>query len=90
MRNTTSGRMSTKALAGRIGAYATHSRHDPRETTKAARAAFARRFLDQVDPQRKLPETERNRRAEAARKAHFARLALRSAVARRKASGKGS
>jgi hypothetical protein len=72
------------ALRGRLGAYITHSRHDVRETTRAARAAFATRFEDQVDPDRVLPEGERLRRAESARKAHFARLALASARARAK------
>jgi len=72
------------ALRGRIGAFITHSRHDARETTRAARAAFANRFEDQVDPDRVLPEAERLRRAESARKAHFARLALASARARAK------
>lgn len=75
---------SSHALRGRIGAYTTHSRHDTRETTKSARAAFVASFEHQVDPNRVLPEAERVRRAEAARRAHFARLAQRSAEARRK------
>jgi hypothetical protein len=28
------------SLRGRIGAFALHARHDPKETTKPARAAF--------------------------------------------------
>ncbi len=52
--------------------------------TAPARAAFDRRFLNQVDPDGQLPEAERNRRAEAAKKAHFARMAYRSAQARKK------
>jgi hypothetical protein len=71
------------ALRGRVGAYVTHSRHDPRETTANARAAFMARFEDEVDPERLLSELERRRRAEMARKAHFSRLALASAKARR-------
>jgi len=67
------------SLRGRIGAYALHASHDPRETTKAARVRFLARFLDEVDPDRTLPEAERQRRAEAARKMYFARLALKSA-----------
>jgi hypothetical protein len=35
--------------------------------TVAARQAFRDRFLDQVDPERILPEKERAKRAEAAR-----------------------
>ncbi|GAA5517761.1 hypothetical protein Lsed01_00171 [Demequina sediminis] len=41
-----------------------------------------RKFEDQVDPDRSLSPDERARRAEHARKAYFARLALKSAKAR--------
>ena len=70
-------------LGGRIGAYALHALRDPRETTAAARKAFMAWFEDEVDPDRLLPEQERQRRARAARKAYFTRLALLSAKARR-------
>lgn len=85
-----SGRFDPRemALRGRIGAYALHARRDPRETTMPARAAFLNKFEDQVDPDRVLPEAERLRRAESARKAHFARLALASARARAKKARK--
>jgi hypothetical protein len=63
------------SLRGRIGAFALHARHDPRETTKPARAAFLARFEAEVDPERRLPEEERRRRAHAAMRAHMARLA---------------
>ena len=49
---------------------------DPVAATAKAREAFEKRFLDEVDPERRLPEDERNRRAARARKAHFTRLAL--------------
>ncbi len=75
------------ALLGRIGAYRLHATHDPRETTARARAAFLSRFEREVDPNGTLPEHERRRRAEYARKAHFARLALASARARSKGRG---
>lgn len=71
------------ALRGRIGAHVLHSRHDPRETTAPARAAFLARFEREVDPEGVLPEPERVRRAQHARKAYFARLALKSAQKRR-------
>lgn len=48
-----------------------------------ARAAFLDTFVDQVDPDRVLPERERAKRAAAARKAHFTRLAAKSAKVRR-------
>lgn len=74
----------TLTLRGRIGAYRLHATHDPRETTAKAREAFLSRFLDEVDPERILPEGERLRRADYARKAYFTRLALASARARSK------
>ena len=73
-----------RSLCGRIGAYVLHSRYDSRELTKAARAAFESGFEREVDPDGVLPLEERLRRAEMARKAHYARLALASAEARRK------
>jgi len=42
------------------------------------------RFEDEVDPDRQLFPDERQRRAQAAMRAHMARLALRSAKSRRK------
>ncbi len=70
------------ALRGRIGAYRLHATHDSREITRAARATFLARFEREVDPDGVLPEAERLRRAEMARKAYFARLALKSAKRR--------
>ena len=75
------------ALRGRIGAHCLHARHDPRETTARARAAFLGRFEREADPDGTLAPTERARRAHHLRKAYFARLALRSAQARRRAKG---
>jgi len=63
-----------------------HSKNDARETTAKARAASWGRFEKQVDPDGTLPEDERRRRAEHARKAFFVGMAFRSAQARRKRS----
>ncbi len=71
------------AITGRIGAHTLHARYDPRETTAAARRAFLDRFEREADPDGILPSEERARRARHLRKAYFARLALRSAQARR-------
>jgi hypothetical protein len=71
------------SLRGRIGAYAQKALHDPCELTANARAEFLARFERQVDPNSKLAPAERARRADYARKAHMARLALASARARR-------
>lgn len=76
------------SVRARIGAYSLHAKHDPRETTSKARSAFLAKFQTEVDPDGLLPEAERLRRAEAARRAHFARLALRSAVKRRRRKGR--
>jgi hypothetical protein len=75
-----------RVLIGRLAAYVLHSRYDSRELTKAARTAFESKFEREVDPEGVLPIEERLRRAEMARKAHFTRLALRSAQARRRRS----
>jgi hypothetical protein len=58
---------------------------DRTAATSPARAAFNRRFEDEVDPDRHLNLAERARRADSARKAYFMRLALKSARSRRKA-----
>jgi hypothetical protein len=56
------------------------------EVSAPARAAFNEAFIDQVDPDRVLPEAERAKRAEAARRAYFLGLAAKSAESRRRKS----
>ena len=63
-----------RILRARIGAYSLHAQG--RTNTGPARAAFLAKFEAEVDPDNKLPPQERQRRAAAARKAHFAKLAL--------------
>ena len=75
---------SERSLRARIAAHAMHATHDSRDTTVAGRVAFDARFLDEVDPRRVLPEAERNRRAEHARRAYFTSMAFKSAKARRR------
>ena len=72
-----------RALRARIAAHAMHGRHDSRQTTAKARAAFLASFERQADPEGRLPAAERERRAQQLRRAYFARLALASAKARR-------
>ena len=74
-------------LRARLAAHCLHAQRDPKQTTAKARRAFLDSFLEKVDPDRLLPVAERQRRAESARKAHFVRLALASAKARRRRSG---
>ena len=78
-----------RSLRGRMGAYVVHARYDPRQTTAPARSAFLKRFLDEVDPDRVLPEPERLRRAAAARKAYFTRLAFLASRRRRQRKSRG-
>ena len=72
-----------RSLRARIAAYTLHATHDPRVTTQPARDAFLARFEREVDPDGSLPVAERRRRADAAKRAYFSRLALKSANARR-------
>jgi hypothetical protein len=72
-----------RALRARIAAHAMHGRHDARQTTAKARAAFLASFERQADPEGRLPAAERQRRAQQLRRAYFARLALASAKARK-------
>jgi hypothetical protein len=71
------------ARRGRLGALKLHATHDPKETTKAARAAFRSKFEREVDPHGVLPEAERQRRAEYARREFYTRMAHKSAEVRR-------
>lgn len=80
---------SAKSIGGKVGAHRRWSRTTDRSAATAkARAAFASKFEEQVDPDGTLPPVERARLAENARKAYFAELSLRrvQAAARRKRS----
>jgi hypothetical protein len=76
---------SLQTLRGRLGAFALHSRYDPKETTKPARAAFMSRF-ERIVTERDgvLPPEELARRAEYEKRAYFTRMALASAKVRAK------
>jgi len=78
-----------RTLRARLAAHSMHAQHDARQTTAAARAAFLARFEAEVDPDGTLPPEERRRRAEHARSAHFTRLALAAAKARRAKRARG-
>jgi hypothetical protein len=82
---------SIQSLAGRVGGYARAAKYDGREMTAKARETFALSFREghttcRVCPPSILPAdllpAERERRAEALRKAHYARVALHSARVR--------
>lgn len=78
---------SLKAQAGRIGGLTKAARHTPAEMVAPARRGFDARFEREADPDGVLAPAERARRADALRRAHMARLAMKSAQARRKSSG---
>ena len=71
-----------RTLRARIAAYALHAQGGT--STKSGTSAFLARFDAQVDPDSTLTPEERARRAEHARKAYMATLALRSSRARSK------
>ncbi len=76
---------SERALAARIAAHESWAATSDRSArTAPARRAFTERFEQQADPDGDLDPAERTRRAESLRSAHYARLALKSAQARRK------
>ncbi len=75
---------SERVMRSRMAAYILHARYDAHQTTAASHVAFMARFLKEVDPEQKLPEPERRRRAAAAKSAYFSRLAYLSARKRRR------
>ena len=77
-----------RRLCAQLAAHTSWAKTDDRTArTCNARKAFHARFENQVDPDRTLSPAERAKRADAARSAYFAALALRSARARRNRGG---
>lgn len=75
-----------RSLRARAAAYTSWSKTtDPTERTRPAREAAAKHWERLVDPDLQLLPAERLRRAEAAKKAHFTKLALKSSIARSRA-----
>jgi hypothetical protein len=73
-----------RTLRARAAAHASWANtSDRRARTEAARKAADDRFERQVDPDGTLDPSERQRRSTSARRAHFARMAMLSARARR-------
>jgi hypothetical protein len=77
-----------RSLRGQIAAHESWSRTEDRTArTAKAHQALEDKFLRQVDPDGLLPPAERAKRAANARQAHYARMALKSAQARRRKAG---
>jgi hypothetical protein len=77
-----------RTLRASIAANTRWSREDPKLALAQVREGYRKKWLDQVDPDRVLPEDERNRRARAAERAHMQALALKSSKARAKGGPK--
>ena len=77
-----------KSLRAWIAANTRWSREDPKPAMEKLRAGYQQKWIDQVDPDRLLPEAERDRRANAAMRAHMQSLALKSSKARSKGGPK--
>jgi hypothetical protein len=73
---------AVRRTSARIAAHTKWSKTDRVAGTSAARAAFLKRFEDEVDPDRVLSPQVRQQRAANAKTAYFARMALASAKAR--------
>jgi len=69
------------ALRGRIGGFTRASKYPPDELTSQARRGFLKRFEPQDSG---LSQEERDRRTQAALKAHMAKLARLSAIKRKR------
>lgn len=78
-----------KRIAARIS-WLPENTPDRRARTRAGTEAFLRRFEDQVDPDRTLSPRERAKRAAEARKIYYARLALKSSIARAQRKARGA
>lgn len=79
--------MSDRSQAAKIAAHTSWANTEDRTArTAPARRGLMAKFERQVDPDGLLSPDERTRRAESARRAHFQKLALASAKARRKAA----
>jgi hypothetical protein len=90
------GQSSTAAersLRGKIGAHSLHAKYDSRDLTAPGRKASAenlnKRLLAEIDPRNELPEGERARRLDHARRAYFSRLALKRSRKARPRGGNG-
>jgi hypothetical protein len=76
----------TRQTWGRIGGLTAWAMLPPEVMVGPAHVGFRRRFENLVDPERVLPEAERQVRADRARRAHMLTLAAKSAAARKKAA----
>lgn len=74
-----------RSQRARLAALTRWSREDPKEQAARLQQGLLARFAREVDPDGVLPPAERARRAECARRAHYARLGLASSRKRQAA-----
>lgn len=79
-----------RRLRAQIAANTRWSRENPTANAIRAQAGLLAKFEREVDPDGTLPPAERARRVESAKRAHFQRLALRSAQSRRRKAAESS
>jgi hypothetical protein len=79
-----------RSQRARIAAHTRWAREPDRlaATAPGRRAAFEK-LLDEVDPERKLSEAERLKRAKSAQQAHMARIRLAASKSRRRNAAGG-
>lgn len=77
-----------RSMRAKLAAHQRWAKEDPRNAMKEARRGLESKFERDADPEGVLDPAERHRRAEHLRKAHFLKLSLASAQARRRKAGK--
>jgi hypothetical protein len=88
MEESVSPTATERTLLAQIAAHESWARTDDRSARTAnGRKAMLDKFERLVDPDGTLPPAERAKRAKHARVAHFKRMALKSAQARRRRGG---
>ena len=79
---------SERSQRARIAAHTRWAKEpDRRAATAPGRRAAFEKLLDEVDPDRVLPEAERLKRAKNAQQAHLERIRLAASKSRRTAAG---
>jgi hypothetical protein len=76
-----------RRLRAQIAANTRWAKEDPAANAARGQAGLIARFEREVDPEGVLAPAERQRRAEALRRAHMGRMALAAAKARRTKQG---
>lgn len=79
-----------RSQRARLAALTRWAHENPTKNAKRGQAGLLARFEREADPDGVLSTAERARRAEAALKAHMAKLALASSMARAKRKAKAS